>query len=720
MTRVRYLLLLAAAVAPLCPLLNASTDLNLNFSGTTSQIIGGHSGTGSGSGTVTPYGNALANVSSNGLDVVTVAITVSLPDGDYFQATTESASGAGDVVTGTATIIGATGQFSGISGAINFTLIFAPSGSDGTFTLTGSGFVGSGQQTLVLSQSGIQFVAAGTAPPAQTVFVANPGTGSLAFNATASTLSGNANWLSVTPASGTSTTASPAPLNVSVDPTNLAPGAYYGSIAVTASGALNSPQLIEVVLNVPASGVTTPPQINPTGLVFVAAAGVNPGPQTVQVTTPANATLTLQTEFAQGNGWFSAVSNGGGNGQTVVTVSVDPTGLSSGIYNGTLLVQVTGESTAYPVAILLVVPPEPATTSSQVRPRATASTSCIPTQLLPVFTLLGDNFQTPAAWPTPLQLDIVDDCGQPMITGSVTATFSNGDPALPLAAIGNGAWSGTWAPQSLNGASVTVSVAAQTTSPALSGAAQISGSVTANSSTPSVSSVGVVSAASYSNAAVAPGSFISIFGSNLATGLTSSASLPLDTMLGGTFALIGDQQLPLQFTSGGQINAIVPYNVPVNATQQLLIVQNNAYSVPQPLSIATAQPAVFTQNQSGQGAGIIVVVKPDQTQFLATAATPASSGDALVIYCAGLGAVSPSVATGSAAPASPLSETVNATTVTIGGQAAQVLFSGLAPGFAGLYQVNAVVPSGIASSANVPVILTVANISSPAVTVAIQ
>jgi uncharacterized protein (TIGR03437 family) len=63
---------------------------------------------------------------------------------------------------------------------------------------------------------------------------------------------------------------------------------------------------------------------------------------------------------------------------------------------------------------------------------------------------------------------------------------------------------------------------------------------------------------------------------------------------------------------------------------------------------------------------------------------------------------------------------VNTTTVKIDSQPAQVLFSGLAPGFAGLYQVNVTVPSGITPGANAPVILTVGGISSSPVTVAIK
>jgi uncharacterized protein (TIGR03437 family) len=721
----RSLFALLIVFAVNCPPSIASTDLTLNFSGATSQVLQGHSGTGSGSGTISPYGSAIANVSANGLDVVTVSITISLANGDYFQATTQSASGDGNTVTGTATIVGATGQFSGISGALNFTLTFSPSGSAGTFTLTGYGSVGSGQQTLVVSQTGVRFhLTAGTGvPPPQTILVSNSGTGSLAFTATSSTLSGNRTWLSVTPTTGTGTAAAPAAVNIAVDPTGLGAGNYYGLVDLAATGATNSPQLVEVVLNVLDPGVDVRALIDPTGLIFVARSGSNPAPQTVQLGNPSDDTWMLITQpiFQQGNGWFSVSPASGAllSDQTLpLTVSIDTTSLTPGTYNGTLQVQIAGEPAPDPVAILLLVLPPVST--SQFLPKPSALGSCTPSELLPVFTLLGNSFQTPAAWPAPLQVNVVDNCGAPMIAGSVDATFSSGDPELALAPIGGGQWAATWAPHKIAGGQVTITVNAQVATPSITGMAQLTGSVTANLTTPVMNGAGVVSAASFKPVAVAPGSFISIFGANLATGLSSSPALPLETALGGTLALMGDQLLPLQFTSTGQINAIVPYGMPVNATQQLLIQQSNAYSLPASMTIAVAQPAVFTQDQSGQGAGIIVVVKPDQTQFLATPASPASAGDALVIYCAGLGEVSPAVPAGSAAPTSSLSTTVNTTTAAIGGQPAPVLFSGLAPGFAGLYQVDVLVPPGIASAPNVPVILTVGGISSPPVTVAIK
>ena len=128
------------------------------------------------------------------------------------------------------------------------------------------------------------------------------------------------------------------------------------------------------------------------------------------------------------------------------------------------------------------------------------------------------------------------------------------------------------------------------------------------------------------------------------------------------------------------------------------------------------RPGIFSKNQKGFGQGIIT---KGNTKTLAEAGTPAEAGEVVVIYCTGLGAVMPAVAAGTAAPASPLSETAEEVTVAIGGQAAEVLFSGLTPGFAGLYQVNVKVPSGVTGGA-VPVALTVSGQTSPEVTMAVR
>jgi uncharacterized protein (TIGR03437 family) len=258
--------------------------------------------------------------------------------------------------------------------------------------------------------------------------------------------------------------------------------------------------------------------------------------------------------------------------------------------------------------------------------------------------------------------------------------------------------------------------------PALNGSTGLSGTIAANTSAPIVTPGRVVNAASYAqNNPIAPGSFIAIFGENLASATAISNPLLFPTSLGGTQVYLGDKLLPLQVVSSSQINAIVPYNAPVNAQQQLMVVQNGSVSPSETVVVAPAQPAVFAQDQSGTGAGAILTVSVAKgTVTLNTPSAPAHAGDILEVYFTGLGIVSPSVPAGSAAPASPLSYTTNTVTATLGGQAAQVQFAGLAPGFVGLYQVNVIVPSGLTPGSAVPLVLTDTNASSPAVTAAIQ
>ena len=111
----------------------------------------------------------------------------------------------------------------------------------------------------------------------------------------------------------------------------------------------------------------------------------------------------------------------------------------------------------------------------------------------------------------------------------------------------------------------------------------------------------------------------------------------------------------------------------------------------------------------------------DGRQILADRSSPAKAGEALVIYCSGLGPVDPAVASGQAAPAQePLVRTTNEVTVTIGGKNAPVFFSGLTPGLVGLYQVNVIVPDGVDPGDNVPLALSVAGQSGPEARMAVQ
>jgi adhesin/invasin len=210
---------------------------------------------------------------------------------------------------------------------------------------------------------------------------------------------------------------------------------------------------------------------------------------------------------------------------------------------------------------------------------------------------------------------------------------------------------------------------------------------------------------------------ITVYGVNLANGSGPSKGLPLPQDLNGAQVLLGDVPLPILYTTTGQLNVQVPYTVP-NTQYQLMVQHGSALSVPQTLLVAPAQPGIFTMNEQGTGQGSIV--KSDGIT-IAQPGTPTHIGETVVIYCTGLGAVTPAVKEGTPAPSTPpLATTVNPVTVMIGGQPASVAFAGLSPGYAGLYQVNAVVPAGITTGDTVPVTLTVAGRSSPPVTIAVE
>ncbi len=564
---------------------------------------------------------------------------------------------------------------------------------------------------LVLSQTGLNFVAVAgvTGSAAQPLSVTATGTAPLAFAASASTLSGG-NWLSVSLASGVTSASTPAAVNITANPASLAPGNYFGRVDFTSTTASNSPQSVEVVLSVAATSAALAPVISPAALVFVAAAGSNPQPQTVLVSNPATQAMTITAEAEPSNTWLALSTTQATVSQTqplAEAVSVNTAGLAPGVYQSSLEIEAAGSGAAYPAAIVLVVTPQG---------------SCTPTALWPAIASVTDNFQAAAGIPVPLQALIFDNCGNPLDAGLVSASFGSGEAAIDLTPVGNGVWSGTWTPQNALGGRSSVVLSAQALTPGVNGAVAIGGVVQPNSAAPIVNAAApAVSAASFeANQPIAPGAFISIFGTNLAPGSNAAAELPLPQTLGGTQVLLGGKALPLQYSGSGQINAIVPYDAPMNDLQQIIVRQGNSYSAPENVVLTAAQPAVFTQDQSGSGAGAIMVVKPDGTQFLNTSTTAGSAGDSLVIYCAGLGAVDPAVTAGAAAPLSPLSRTVNPVTVNIGGQDIQPFFAGLAPGYAGLYQVNVQLPVGITSGTAVPLTLSVQGATSPPVTVAVQ
>src|SRR5258706_205018 len=301
-------------------------------------------------------------------------------------------------------------------------------------------------------------------------------------------------------------------------------------------------------------------------------------------------------------------------------LSVQPniTGLALGAYFGEITLFFAEDNTVRKIAVLLVM--IPAGSSAGLEPAAAATplaAGCTPTKLLPVSTKLASSFAVVAAWPTLIEITVVDDCGTPMSSGNVVASFSNGDPPLSLASLRDGRWSATWQPRA-SSAQVTVTGKAQQVSPALEGTQVIGGALQANPTTPSIGAGGIVSAArSNGYQPLAPGSFISIYGTHLSSSVNVAAVLPFTTVLGSTQVVLGGRKLPLQYVSAGQINAIVPYDVPANSTQQIIVMNGTAISVPEQVLIAPAQPAVFA------------VTKPDGSN--GDTNNPAHANDLLMV-----------------------------------------------------------------------------------------
>jgi uncharacterized protein (TIGR03437 family) len=183
--------------------------------------------------------------------------------------------------------------------------------------------------------------------------------------------------------------------------------------------------------------------------------------------------------------------------------------------------------------------------------------------------------------------------------------------------------------------------------------------------------------------------------------------------------LLGPSVLPLEYVSDGQVNALIPFNLPPNSIQQLLVKRGTTQSVAVNVTLAEFEPGIFTLNRQGTGQGAIF---NGVTNVLADATHPVKAGkDVITIYCTGLGAVSNPPPPGAPAPSAPnLSITLATPTVTIGGISAKVEYSGLAPTFVGLYQVNAEVPQGVEPGSSVPVVISFGTASSNTATIAVK
>ena len=203
--------------------------------------------------------------------------------------------------------------------------------------------------TLGASPSSLtfNFQTGGTTPAAQNVALSSSGS-ALSYSITTS-----ASWLSATPASGMT----PSNLSVSVNPSGLAVGTYTGNVTVTAASASNSPLKVPVTLNVTAA--TPSIGASPSSLSFsFQTGGTTPAAQNLAVSSSGTAfTYSIATSAA----WLMA-SPSGGTTPGSVSVSVNPSGLAAGTYNGNVTITASGTSNSpktVPVTLTVTTPTAP-------------------------------------------------------------------------------------------------------------------------------------------------------------------------------------------------------------------------------------------------------------------------------------------------------------------------------------------------------------------------
>lgn len=206
----------------------------------------------------------------------------------------------------------------------------------------------------------------------------------------------------------------------------------------------------------------------------------------------------------------------------------------------------------------------------------------------------------------------------------------------------------------------------------------------------------VVNAASFVNQAVAPGSVITIWGSNLATQTAQPSTFPLPTTYGGVTVTANDIAMPLLYVSPTQINAQLPYSMPIG-NSNLVVRSGSNVSAPLSFTVTGASPGIFVTPT-----GRAIAVNQDGSLNLSRGAPV---GSVVTVYMTGQGAVDNPVPDGVAAPVSPLARATLPSSVTVGGIATTFQFLGLAPGYSGITQANIVIPAGAPAEAALGIVI---------------
>ncbi len=167
---------------------------------------------------------------------------------------------------------------------------------------------------------------------------------------------------------------------------------------------------------------------------------------------------------------------------------------------------------------------------------------------------------------------------------------------------------------------------------------------------------------------LSPGGIATMYGSNLAKGARAAAPFPWPDTLAGVQVLLDGKPAPVLFVSDSQVNFLAPSDLSVGSARVTMVAGGVSADLPTPAPVTLVSPGIFFDAPTGYGA----ILNAGTTTTVRE--LPAARGDYVEIYCTGLG------------PDGLLPQ------VSIGGVDASVIYSGLAPGYLGLYQVDAQIP----------------------------
>jgi uncharacterized protein (TIGR03437 family) len=228
--------------------------------------------------------------------------------------------------------------------------------------------------------------------------------------------------------------------------------------------------------------------------------------------------------------------------------------------------------------------------------------------------------------------------------------------------------------------------------------------------------IGVVNAASFQpiTASLAPGELITLYGTGLSSvSMTMQGGQTFPTTLGRVSVTIDDIPCPIFSVTPTRLSVIVPYEVASNHTglANIQATNNGTASNVVQMYLTDSAPGAFSQSQNGLGYAAAVHAA---TGALISTSNPAQPGEYISLYLTGLGVVTPSITDGALGPSNPLSysDLYDAGNLSVYfndygpdgtvGNPGNIEYAGLAPGLAGLYQINVQVPtSGLASGDNV-------------------